>query len=97
MELVARRYIGTDGFTNAVWLWLNHLPHDKCSAILMLGWAAGMYSASVQGEVAVKAFAKVNAVPLALWVFTNISTNAAIKTTVIPGVLLATFGCIGFL
>merc|ERR1719506_342212 len=84
-------FLGTEKFTQYLWLGLNKFPHDKYIAVAMIGWAIGKISAVRAGDEDTKSFAQLNTIPLALWLVANVQKGAAVTTSILPAALLAAY------
>ena len=90
-------YLGTESFTKFLWLGLNKFPHDKYIGMAMIGWSVGKLSAVMSGPEATTSFARLNCIPLFLWLLANFQTKAAITTSILPAILFAAYIFAGFI
>jgi len=93
----ASMFVGTEQLTSALWLGLNKFPHDKYIGMAMIGWAIGKVHALMEGPESTKNYLKLNCIPLAVWLFTNLSKSAPITTSIIPLILFALHVYAGFI
>merc|ERR1712072_850898 len=86
---------GQESLVKLLWLNMVDFQMDKLYGVAVLGWAVGKINAVQSGEDSAKSMAKLNMVPMALFVHT-IFTQQGLSASLLPAVFLAAYGYVGF-
>ena len=89
-------YAGQESLVKLLWLNMVDLPMDKMYGIAVLGWGIGKINAVQGGEDSAKNMAKINMIPMALFVH-HVFTSQGLVNSLVPAVFLAAYAYVGVL
>ena len=73
---------------------LNPATSGAAYGVAMLGWAVGKINAVQSGAKSIKNFAKLNLIPMAAWIITNLQGDAPMSENIFPAVFIAAYSYI---
>ncbi len=73
---------------------LNPATSGAAYGVAMLGWAVGKINAVQSGAKSIKNFAKLNLIPMAAWIITNLQGDAPMSENIFPAVFVAAYSYI---
>lgn len=73
---------------------LNPATSGAAYGVAMLGWGVGKINAVQSGTDSIKRFAKLNLIPMACWVGTNLQNDAPMTENIFPAIFIALYSYI---
>ena len=73
---------------------LNPATSGAAYGVALLGWGVGKINAVQSGAKSIKNFAKLNLIPMAAWIITNLQGDAPMSENIFPAVFVAAYSYI---